>query len=83
MSKPVLDHKQNFETLKRAFQHEDVALMECELVATGERVAVICAASPVGDEIEFTPFAMFFNGNPYDMLRPPNPDGGFHQEEKA
>ncbi|MFH1572851.1 MAG: DUF6117 family protein, partial [Acidobacteriota bacterium] len=36
--------RRNFETLQRAFLAEDAALMECQLAATGEPVAVICAA---------------------------------------
>ncbi len=72
-------HKTNFDTLQRAFRSGDAALMECQLAATGENVAVICAANREGDgEVEFTPFAMLFNENPYDLLNPPNPDGGFH-----
>jgi hypothetical protein len=38
-------HKQNFNTLVEAFRAGDVALMECQLTATGEIVAVICAVS--------------------------------------
>jgi hypothetical protein len=75
----VQEHANNFATLKRAFAQGAVALMECQEVATGETVAVICAAVRTPDGgAEFTPFARFFNGNPYEMLRPPNPDGGFH-----
>jgi hypothetical protein len=71
-------YKKNFETLRKAVLQGDVALMECQLAATGEAVAVICAAnrSPDGD-IEFVPFATMFSGNPYEMLNPPSPDGGF------
>jgi hypothetical protein len=32
--------------------------------------------------VEFAPFAMFFDGNPYELLNPPNPDGGFYQQER-
>lgn len=71
-------HKINFETLQHAFAAGDVALMECQLAETGEEVAVICAANRQDDgSIEFAPFAMLFNGNPYEMLNPPNPDGRF------
>jgi len=74
-------HKTNFETLQQAFANGDVALMECQLVETGEEVAVICAASRHDDgEVEFTPFAMLFSGNPYEMLNPPRPGGGFYQQ---
>ncbi len=77
-------YKQNFDTLRRAFFAGDVALMECQLAATGEPVAVICAANRQADgDIEFTPFAMMFQGNPYEMLHPPNPDGGFFTQEET
>ncbi len=75
-------HKTNFETLQQAFDAGEVALMECQLSATGEAVAVICAANRHRNgEVEFVPFATMFNGNPYDMLNPPNQDGGFHEAE--
>ena len=70
--------KTNFETLRRAFATGDVALMECQLATTGEDVAVICAVNRQDNgEFEFVPFAMFFNGNPYQLVNPPDPDGGF------
>ena len=74
-------HRTNFNTLIEAFENGDVALLDCELKATGEQVAVIVAANRVNDEIDFVPFAMLFNGNPYEMLNPPNPEGGFHKED--
>ena len=40
-----LSHRQNFDTLRRAMLAGDAALMECQLAATGEPVAVICAAN--------------------------------------
>jgi len=77
-------HRQNFQTLVDAFQNNDVALMECELVTTGEKVAVICAANRMPDgEIEFTPFAMLFNDNPYRVVNPPKVEGGFHSQEEV
>lgn len=71
-------HRKNFETLQDAFANGDVALMECEVAATGEIVAVICAVNrlPSG-EFQFAPFATLFNGNPYELLNPPDPNGGF------
>jgi hypothetical protein len=67
----------NFETLKRAAAAGDLALLECRLVATGETVAAIVAVSTDGEGGSFTPFAVMLCGNPYEMLEPPNPDGGF------
>jgi len=77
-------YRANFETLQRAFQNGDVALMECELATTGEPVAVVCAANRYEDgSVEFAPFAMLFNDNPYEIVIPPNPDGGFHQQDEV
>ena len=69
----VQEHQQNFETLKQAFINGDVCLMDCIERSTGEHVAVICAVAKAGnEELAFTPFARFFNGNPYEMLVNPN-----------
>jgi hypothetical protein len=77
-------HRQNFETLQQAFDAGDVALMECQLATTGEPVAVICAANRLPDgEIEFAPFAMLFDGNPYRTVNPPKPDGGFFTQHEV
>ena len=75
-------HRENFETLAQAFDAGDVALIECQLAATGEPVAVICAVNRLPDgEIEFVPFATLFNQNPYEAVNPPNPDGGFFRQD--
>ena len=77
-------YKQNFDTLCRAFRDECAVLVECQLAATGEPVAVICAANEQADEsIEFVPFAMMFQDNPYELLNPPNPEGGFYSQEET
>lgn len=82
--KPCIAHKGNFETLKRAFASGDIALMEVEIVATGERVAAICAVQRDGSgEFEFVPFAVMLNGNPYELLNPPKPEGGFVTQKEA
>ena len=75
-------YKQNFDTIRRAFAAGDVALMECRLRATGEAVAVVCAANRHEDgSVEFVPMAMMFQDNPYEMLDPPAPDGRFQTQE--
>ena len=77
------DTKTNFETLQAAFDNGDVALMECQLAATGEPVAVLLRRQPPADgEVEFAPFAMMFNGNPYEEINPPKPEGGFFTQDE-
>jgi hypothetical protein len=77
-------HKANFKALQEAFGNGDVALMECQLAFTGEEVAVICAANRLPDGgVEFAPFAMLFNGNPYEAVNPPKPEGGFHSQDEV
>jgi hypothetical protein len=79
----TIGHKQNFNTLRRAFLAGDAALMECQLAASGEPVAVICAANRLADGgVEFVPFATMFAANPYTAVNPPNPDGGFYSQEE-
>ena len=74
----------NFETLLRAAADGSLCLMECQRVDTGEAVAVVCAVNRrhnlvTGevDEVAMVPFAIMLEGNPYAMLNPPNPEGGF------
>lgn len=67
----VQDHKKNFETLQRAFKEGHVCLMDCVENSTGEHVAVICAVHQDGNNYNMTPFARFFNGDPYKLLTPP------------
>jgi hypothetical protein len=77
-------YRKNFNTLRRAFLAGDAALMECQLAATGEPVAVICAANRLSDSsVEFVPFATLFSGNPYEAFNPPKPEGGFYSQEEV
>ncbi len=73
-------HRQNFDTLQQAFCRGDAALLECRLIATGERVPVIVAVNQVAGEFEFVPFALMFDNNPYELLDPPHPDGDFQTD---
>ena len=74
-------YKQNFDTLRRAILAGDAALMECQLAATGEAVAVVCAANRLANGgAEFVPLATLFAGNPYTTVNPPDPDGGFYAQ---
>jgi hypothetical protein len=64
-------HQATFRTLRRAFAKDQVALVECTVKATGERVPVICAISP--GFFAILPLAQLFTGNPYDVLEVPSP----------
>jgi len=67
----VQRHKDNFDTLGDAFRDGNVALLECTLLSTGEKVAVIVATwEDAKGTVNCTPFAMFLNGNPFEMLQP-------------
>lgn len=75
--KVCVRHKKNFKTLSRVFEDGVQGLVECELmvdIPKGTKVAVVCAFVLEGDGVKMTPFAMMMNGNPYEMLKPPNPD---------
>jgi len=77
-------HKANFETLCRAVSAGDAALMECQFTATGEAVAVICAANRHPDgAVAFVPLAMLFQDNPYQTVNSPKPGGGFCSQEEV
>ena len=77
--------KANFETLRQAIQNGDVALMECQLVSTGESTAVICAVNRKPDQsVAFVPIAQLFAGDPYTLLNPPHPDhSGFLPQDQV
>lgn len=77
----VEGHKKNFQTLIDAIKNDQVCIMDCKLRETGEPVATICVINETaGGEIEMVPFAAFFNGNPFELLSPPNPAGGYHDD---
>jgi hypothetical protein len=79
----VQKHSENFAELTRAFKNGEVALVDCIERSTGEHVAVICAVSlGEGHEYQFTPFAKFFNGNPFELLVPPTGEPAFSAANK-
>ena len=78
------EHRDNFDTLRKAFIAGEAALLECQLVATGQVVPVVCAVNHLPKrEVEFVPLAMLFHDNPYQLVNPPNPDGGFHTQQEV
>lgn len=64
-------YKPNFETLKRAAQAGDLALMHCKNKETGKDVAVVVAVHEASGEYVMTPLAKLFDGNPYEELLSP------------
>jgi hypothetical protein len=66
-------HKLNFNTMLRAAQDGQLALMECT-DQQGQPAYVVCMVNPPDEEhgeIEMVPVARLFNGNPYDEVNPP------------
>ena len=75
-------HAAKLETLQRAFRDDAVCLIEVQMVETGEVHACLATVTQDGEESIITPFCIFLNGDPYAQLRPPNPEGGFLEEDK-
>ena len=68
----IPDHiRANFQTLMRAAENGDLALMECADAESGAPRYVICAVGRNGGEYLFTPFGHLAEGNPYEAYRPP------------
>jgi predicted GTPase len=61
----------NFETLKKAFRNDDVALMECTDAKTGEYRAVICMVHKDGADYQITPVCHMPASNPFDLYVEP------------
>lgn len=67
----------NFDTLTRAFNAGDVALLEVKRKEGGSLAAAICTVSADGGIYSLTPFAVMVEGNPFELFLPPDPEGGF------
>ena len=61
----------NFQTLMRAVENGDLALMECADVESGAPRYVICAVGRNGGEYFFTPLGHLAEGKPYEAYHPP------------
>lgn len=69
----IPDHAHaNFQTLLRAAENGDLALMECADALTGEPRYVICAVGREGSDFLFTPFGHLADGNPFEAYVPPS-----------
>lgn len=64
----------NFDTLLRAAQDGNLALMECHDVISGEPRYVICALGWHEGDYLLTPLGHLAEGNPYDHYIPPSVD---------
>lgn len=63
----------NFQTLLRAAEDGNLALMECADAQTGAMRYVICAVGRDRSNYVFTPFGHLADGSPYDAYLPPDP----------
>jgi hypothetical protein len=69
----IPDHAHaNFQTLLRAGEERNLALMEFADALTGETRYVICAVGRDGANYVLTPFGHLSDGNPYDAYLPPS-----------
>ena len=63
--------RRNFETLLKAAEAGDLALMECTEVESGETRFVLCAVGRNDGAYVMTPFGHLAPGNPYEAYIPP------------
>lgn len=63
----------NFRTLEKAFDNDDVCLVESRDTVTGEYRALVCAINrSQAGEVTFVPLAVLPWDNPYDMFMDPS-----------
>ena len=68
--------QRNLNMLATAFANRDIALIECQVIATGQVVPVICAVNRrPGGQMELIPFAELFRGDQFERLSPCRADG--------
>lgn len=66
-------HRTNFETLLRAAKGDNLALMECVDIVSGEPRYVVCAVGHSGEDYLFTPFGHLHEGDPFAAYVQPMP----------
>lgn len=72
---PSQKNLDNFNTLCRAIQACDAALLECESATTGEQLAVICAMNRFDNGFaEFVPLAILLDDKLQEIVLPTVPD---------
>ena len=68
--------QRNLNMLATAFENHDIAVIECQVIATGQIVPVICAVNrQPGGRMELVPFAELFRGDQFERLSPCRADG--------
>ena len=78
----VKAHAQNLNTIIEAAKAGNLALLEVQDRKTGKpRAALVAVNRLATGEYEFVPFALMIDGNPYEQLNPPLPEGGFATED--
>lgn len=66
-------YRKNFNTLLRAAENGDLALVECTDAKTGEPKYVLTAMQREKDgQITMVPFGHLCDGNPYEEYLPPS-----------
>jgi hypothetical protein len=83
MGTAVQGHEKNLETLQRAFDNGDAGLAEVRERATGKTRVALCTIHTIDNGYQITPFALMIDGNPYEQLNPPHPDGEFFKPEET
>ncbi|MBT2246398.1 hypothetical protein JQK15_23095 [Sphingobium sp. BHU LFT2] len=61
----------NFQTLLRAAEDGNLALMECQDAVSGDLRYVICGVGRDEDGYVMTPFGHMAEGNPFEAYVPP------------
>lgn len=64
-------YRANLNTIIAAAKNGDLCIMECTDKATGKTVITLCAAERKDGQVQMTPLAKMFDGNPYEELDPP------------
>ncbi len=67
-------HAKTLDMIQHAAQHGRLCLLSCTDRKTRAPITVLCGVNvdqASSNSYEFVPFAMLFDGNPYEILNPP------------
>ena len=68
-------HAPNLDTIVRAAMNDHLALLEVRDRSTGTiRTALVAVNREANGDYSFVPFALMIDGNPFELLDPPNFD---------